>query len=1523
MAISAVAVTTTDTLETFRVEFNNLVADVASIEQVGASNIIISDGGNIGSASDQDAIAIASTGVVTFSQTPSFTAGITVSNLDIDGGTDIGAAIVDADLFIVDDGASGTNRKTAASRIKTYIADVTLTTAAQTAITSVGTLTALHVDNINVNGNTISASSGAVNITPAGGSAIVLDGTINVDAGVVTGVTSLTSNNILIADAGTIGSASDTDAISISSGGVVGISATTTNTSTTTGALTVAGGVGIAENLTVGDKLRLKSDGAQLFFGASGELKFEHVADTGLTLTHSGGTGDNLPIVFQLKSEEDAIIADEVIASLEFAAGDSDGTDGATVAAGIHAIAEGTFSASANATRLSFTTGVSETAAASATAKMTLSSAGNLGIGTTTPSQLLHVRSAGDAVLFLEADTDNSGEDDNAKIILSQDGGLSLARIGFADNTNTLEFYNELTPSTDSHIRFGTDNTERMKILQGGDVEIHADLLMDHDSARISFGADDEIRLTHDHNKGLVLTNSVNGTDDTPVIFRLKSEEDAIVAADVIASIEFAAGDSDGTDGATIAAGIHAIAEGTFSASANATKLVFTTGVSETAAASATAKMTLSSAGLLTIADDFVIKDGGTIGSASDADAIAIAADGVVTMNQIPVFSAGINVSGGSIAGTLSTAAQTNITSLGTLTALTVDDVVINGKVLTITGDTDDTFTITSGTHGATTLATVDTAGASGSLTLDADGLINFDAGDSDGQFRFLASGTRYGTIFKSGNSLLLRSDISDGDILIQGNDGGSYITAVTFDMSNLGSATFNNHITVGDNIALASDSPIIYFGASSEIRLTHIHDTGLTLSNHIADTDNRPIVLQLKSEEDAIVADDVIASIEMAAGDSDGTDGATVAAGIHAIAEDTFSASANATKLVFTTGVSETAASSATAKMTLSSAGLLTIADDFVIKDGGTIGSASDTDAIAIAADGVVTMNQIPVFSAGINVSGGTIAGTLATVAQTNITSLGTLTALTVDDINLNGKVVTITGDTSDTFTITAGAAGATTLATTDAAGADGFIHLDADGIIILDAGDASGTVRISKTGTRYVTILESSGTAVIRANVSDGDILFQGNDGGSTITALTLDMSDAGTAYFNNDVIIADELNFTSDSATIYFGVNNDILLSHVHNVGLTLTHNAAGDNLPIVLQLKSQEDAIIADEVIGSLEFAAGDSDGTDGATVAAGIHAIAEDTFSASANATKLVFTTGVSETAASSATAKMTLSSAGLLTIADDFMIKDGGTIGVASTNDAMTISSAGIVTFKDDIIIKDAGTIGSASAPSAITISDAGRVTFSAEIRLASYIAIDTDNRSIFFGANDEIRLTHVHDVGLTVTNAIADTDNKPVVFQLKSEEDAIVADDVIASIEMAAGDSDGTDGATVAAGIHAIAEDTFSASANATKLVFTTGVSETAAASATAKMALSSAGNLTIVGELTTPGFSSTDFAAAFIVIEDGGTDGGGTDAGDNLIDETDSDDLLMENITSWVTSGFTIRDSFGNHLQTVNGVS
>jgi hypothetical protein len=106
----------------------------------------------------------------------------------------------------------------------------------------------------------------------------------------------------------------------------------------------------------------------------------------------------------------------------------------------------------------------------------------------------------------------------------------------------------------------------------------------------------------------------------------------------------------------------------------------------------ATFNNAITSGAVITSGAGLVIADAGNIGSASDTDAIAISSGGVVTMNQIPVFSAGINVSGGSIAGTLSTAAQTNITSLGTLTTLTVDNVITNGTTI---GHTDDTDLIT------------------------------------------------------------------------------------------------------------------------------------------------------------------------------------------------------------------------------------------------------------------------------------------------------------------------------------------------------------------------------------------------------------------------------------------------------------------------------------------------------------------------------------------------------------------------------------------------------------------------------------------------------------------------------------------------------------------------------------------------------------------------------------------------------------------------------------------------------------
>jgi len=108
--------------------------------------------------------------------------------------------------------------------------------------------------------------------------------------------------------------------------------------------------------------------------------------------------------------------------------------------------------------------------------------------------------------------------------------------------------------------------------------------------------------------------------------------------------------------------------------------------------------------------------------------------DTLASLGLVQTFSAAQTFSGGMV-GTLTTAAQANITSLGTLTALTVDDVAVNGKVITMTGSASDTAVFTVGTDGTLSLVTTDAAGSAADLTIDADGQINIDANDAAGIF--------------------------------------------------------------------------------------------------------------------------------------------------------------------------------------------------------------------------------------------------------------------------------------------------------------------------------------------------------------------------------------------------------------------------------------------------------------------------------------------------------------------------------------------------------------------------------------------------------------------------------------------------------------------------------------------------------------------------------------------------------------------------------------------------------------------
>ena len=93
--------------------------------------------------------------------------------------------------------------------------------------------------------------------------------------------------------------------------------------------------------------------------------------------------------------------------------------------------------------------------------KMIITAAGQCGIGTTSPSQLLHLKSTGDAAIKIEADSDNVNEDDNAYIEFSQDGGLVTGYVGYDTNSNDFTIVNN---HTGSNLTFKTDGSEGMRL---------------------------------------------------------------------------------------------------------------------------------------------------------------------------------------------------------------------------------------------------------------------------------------------------------------------------------------------------------------------------------------------------------------------------------------------------------------------------------------------------------------------------------------------------------------------------------------------------------------------------------------------------------------------------------------------------------------------------------------------------------------------------------------------------------------------------------------------------------------------------------------------------------------------------------------------------------------------------------------------------------------------------------------------------------------------------------------------------
>ena len=150
-------------------------------------------------------------------------------------------------------------------------------------------------------------------------------------------------------------------------------------------------------------------------------------------------------------------------------------------------------------------------------------------------------------------------------------------------------------------------------------------------------------------------------------------------------------------------------------------------------------------------------------------------------------------------------------------------------------------------------------------------------------------------------------------------------------------------------------------------------------------------------------------------------------------------------------------------------------------------------------------------------------IDGAVDMASTLNVSGVLTANAgIKVDNITIDGDQIDLSG--SGDFTVDVG----------------GDIILDTDGQEIF----------LKDDGTHFGGFKNVSSDFVIKSVVNDKDIIFQGTDGGTGRTALTLDMSDEGTAIFNNRIrgtegsASAPMYSFTNDTNTGMFSPSGDIV-------------------------------------------------------------------------------------------------------------------------------------------------------------------------------------------------------------------------------------------------------------------------------------------------------------------------------------------------------------------------------------------
>ena len=174
----------------------------------------------------------------------------------------------------------------------------------------------------------------------------------------------------------------------------------------------------------------------------------------------------------------------------------------------------------------------------------------------------------------------------------------------------------------------------------------------------------------------------------------------------------------------------------------------------------------------------------------------------------------------------------------------------VGGVVTANAGVVVDNFTL-----DGTTLAL-----SSGDFTLDIAGDIILDA--DGGEIFFKDGGASTGKIRMDDGDLQIRSLISDKNITLEGNDGGSIFAALTLDMSEAGAATFNNNVTAYSDERLKENIVTIPDALAKVTAMRGVHynriDTGKSHTGVVAQE------IQKIAPELVLTADDEIGTLSV-----------------------------------------------------------------------------------------------------------------------------------------------------------------------------------------------------------------------------------------------------------------------------------------------------------------------------------------------------------------------------------------------------------------------------------------------------------------------------------------------------------------------------------------------------------------------------------------------------------------------------------------------------------------------------------